>query len=68
MSQYSAECHVMNGRLELENLPFPNNANVRVFVFSKVDLSKMSFNRLRLLTKSVKGNLSDDIDKERDER
>ncbi len=65
MSQYSAECQIRNGRLELENLPFPNNAEVRIFVFSKVDLSQMSFHRLRLLTKSLKGNLSDDIDKER---
>ncbi len=65
--QYSVNAHVMNGRLELDNLPFPDNAEVKVFVVPKVNLSEMSFMKIRQLTKNMKGNLSDDIDKERDD-
>lgn len=66
MKQYVADSHIRNGRLELENIPFSDNVEVRIFVIPKVRLSEMSFARIRELTRSVKGNLSDDIDKERD--
>jgi len=68
MKQYVADSHIRNGRLELDNIPFSDNVEVRVFVVPKVKISEMSFVRIRELTRSVKGKLSDDIDKERDER
>lgn len=68
MKQYVADSRVRNGRLELENVPFSDNAEVRIFVVPKVRLSEMSFTKIRKLTRSVRGNLSDEIDRERDER
>ena len=65
MAQYSTDTFVRNGRLEINNLPFPENAEVRVFVVPKINLSEMSFHKVRELTKSIKRNISDDIDRER---
>ncbi|MEZ4528294.1 MAG: hypothetical protein R2941_20465 [Desulfobacterales bacterium] len=68
MTQYTTDTYVRNGRLEIENIPLPDNMKVRVVVIPKVNLSQMSFAKVRELTKNIKGNLSDDIDKERGER
>ncbi len=68
MRQYVADSHIRNGRLELENVPFSDDVEIRIFVVPKVRLTEMSFTRIRELSKSVKGKLSDDIDRERDER
>jgi len=68
MRQYVADSHIRNGRLELENVPFSDDVEIRIFVVPKVRLAEMSFTRIRELSKSVKGKLSDDIDRERDER
>jgi len=68
MRQYMAYTCVRNGRIELDDLPFSDNVEVKVFVVPKVRLSEMSFTRIRKLTRSAKGNLSDDIDRERDGR
>ena len=67
MNQYSTDTYIKNGRLELNNLPFPDNVRVKIFIIPKVDLSRMSFNRIRKITESIRGNLSDDIRRERDE-
>jgi len=68
MIQYVADSHIRNGRLELDNVPFSDDVEVRIFIVPKVRLSEMSFSRIRKLTRSVRGNLSDDIDRERGER
>jgi len=67
VNQYSTDTYIKNGRLELNNLPFPDNVRVKIFIIPKVDLSRMSFNRIRKITESIRGNLSDDIRRERDE-
>ncbi|MCP4695352.1 MAG: hypothetical protein GY862_00685 [Gammaproteobacteria bacterium] len=66
MYQVTKEAHIKNGHLELNDLPFSDDAVVEVVIFSKVNLEKMSFEQAQLLTQSVSGNLSDDIAKERD--
>jgi hypothetical protein len=43
MSQFVAETSIINGHLELNNIPFANNVHVKVIVIPKVDLSQMSF-------------------------
>lgn len=68
MSQFVTEARVERGRLELFNIPFSDDTEVKVFVVPKVDLSKMSFLEARKLTSSIKGNLADSIRRERNAR
>ncbi len=68
MSQFVTEARVERGRLELFNIPFSDDTEVKVFVVPKVDLSKMSFLEIRKLTSPIKGSLADSIRRERNER
>ncbi len=68
MTQFVAEASITNGRLELKNVPFENDAPVKVIVIPKANLSKMSIPEMWEATKSIKGKLTNDIDLERDER
>lgn len=68
MSQFAIEARVEGERLELFNIPFSDATAVKVFVIPKVELSKMSFLEARKLNNSIKGNLTDSIRRERDER
>lgn len=65
MNQFIADTKIVKGRLELSNIPFSDNMEVKVIVIPKVNLDKMSFLKVQRLTKSIKGNLSDDIIEER---
>jgi len=51
--------------LELNNLPFSDEAKVEVIIIPKVNVSKMSLAKIQALTQSIQGNLSDDIIRER---
>jgi hypothetical protein len=68
MSRFIADSKIINGHLELDNIPLPNNAEVKVYVILKTELSNMSFKKVQELTKDIPGNLSDDIITERGER
>lgn len=68
MSQFIVETRVKSGHIEVDNIPFSDETDVRIIVIPKVDLTKMSFPKIRNLTKSIKGNISDDIEAERNER
>lgn len=68
MKPYTVDTRIRNGHLELKNVPFSDNVEIRVFIIPKIKLSEMSFDKIRKLTKPIKGNLSDDIDAERNER
>lgn len=68
MNQFVTETRVAGGRLELFNLPFSDATEVKVFVIPKADLSKMSFLKTRELTRSIKGNLSNSVNRDRAER
>ena len=68
MSQIIVDTRVTKGNLKLPNIPLEDNTEVKVIVIPKAKLSKMSFKKTRKLTKSIKGNLSDDILSERNER
>ncbi|MEA3475379.1 MAG: hypothetical protein U9R23_02890 [Candidatus Cloacimonadota bacterium] len=50
------------GDLELDNIPFPDNIEVKIFITPKIKLSEMSFNKIRELRKSIKGNISKEFD------
>ncbi len=66
--QYTVDTQINEGHLELNNLPFENGSDVKVVLIPKASLAKMSFNKAQKLTKSIKGNLSDDIVSERAEK
>jgi hypothetical protein len=68
MSQFVVETSVKNGHLELNNIPFADNIEVKVIIIPKVDLTKMSFPKIWDITKPIQGKLSADIAQERDER
>ena len=68
MKPYRVDTRVSNGHLTLKNVPFSDDMEIRVFIIPKIKLSEMSFNKIRKLTKPIKGNLSDDVDAERNER
>ncbi len=68
MTRFIAEASITNGRLELSNLPFENDAAVKVIVILKANLSKMSIPEMWEATKSIQVKLTTDIHLERDER
>lgn len=68
MSNFVVETFIKNGELKLHKIPFKDNTKVKVVLIPKVKLAKMSFAKVRRLTKGIKGNLSDDITEERYER
>lgn len=61
MSQYITETKVIKGAVELHNIPFPNETDVKVIIIPKVDIDKLLYNKAVELSKSIKGNISDDI-------
>lgn len=68
MSQFVAETSVINGHLELNNIPFANNMHVKVIIIPKAELSQMSFSQAWKKTQAIKGNLAHNVSNERDER
>lgn len=68
MGQIILNTRVTNGHLKLQNIPLEDDTEVQVIVIPKLDLSKMSFQKSQRLTKSIKGNLADDIVSERSEK
>ncbi len=68
MERYIAEASITNGRLELCDIPFADNAMVKVIVIPKANLSKMSFPEIWNATQSITGNIADDVAHERGTR
>lgn len=68
MSQFITEARIEGGRLELRNIPFSDATEVKVFVIPKVRLSQMSFLEVQKMTSSIKGNLADSVNRERNAR
>ena len=68
MNNYSIDTKIKNGHLELSNIPIPDDVNVKVVIIPKIKLSDLSLDKSNKLSKSIKGNISDDINSERDER
>lgn len=67
MNQYVVDARIKDGYLSIGNLPFEEETDVKVIVIPKVNFSELSFLKVRELTKSIKGNISDDIISEREE-
>lgn len=68
MPQFVMETRIKKGHLELNNVPFSDETEVKIIVIPKVNLTRMSFPEIRKLTESIRGNLSDDIETERNQR
>ncbi|MGB5156441.1 MAG: hypothetical protein WBN77_03280 [Desulfobacterales bacterium] len=68
MTQFIAETSIKNGGITLSKIPLKENTKVKVVLIPKADLKSMSFVAARKLTKIIKGNLSEDIIAERDQR
>ena len=68
MNQYVIDARIKDGYLSISNLPFKEETDVKVIVIPKVIFNELSFLKIRELTKSIKGNISDDIISEREEK
>ena len=68
MRQNVYDARISKGRLEISNLPFADEQEVKVMIMPKFTWDEEAINEIRRLTSSIKGNLSDDISAERDER
>lgn len=66
MAQFIVETSIKHGQLALNKISFKDNTRVKVVLIPKVELSQMSFEKAQELTRKIKGNLSNDISKERD--
>ena len=64
MNQYIVDAHIKNGHL----LPINKEMDVKVIVIPKVKFDNLSFMKVRKLTKSIKGNISNDINSDRENR
>lgn len=65
MHQISFDARVHHGQVKLMDMPFADETEVKVIVIPKVDLGNMSFPKIRGLTKSIPGGLSEDVTAER---
>jgi hypothetical protein len=67
MNQYVIDARIKDGYLSIKDLPFKEETDVKVIVIPKINFKELSFLKIRELTKSIKGNISDDISSEREE-
>ncbi|NCS87678.1 MAG: hypothetical protein AUK34_03400 [Ignavibacteria bacterium CG2_30_36_16] len=67
MNQYVIDARIKDGYLSLKDLPFKEETEVKVIVIPKINFRELSFLKVRELTKSIMGNISDDIISEREE-
>ncbi len=65
MHQLTIETRVKHGQLQLNNMPFADDTEVKVVIIPKVNVEKMSFAKIQALTQPISGNLSDEIIRER---
>jgi hypothetical protein len=67
MAQITINTHIKQGKLQLDNLPFPDNTKVKVVMIPNldIDLEKKWFFQIQALTQSDQGNWSEDIIQER---
>jgi hypothetical protein len=68
MNQVIIETKIQDGKIALSNLPLSDDTEVRVIVIPKINLEKMGFLKSLEYTREIKGNLSEDVVKERGER
>ncbi len=66
MNQYVIDARIKDGYLSLKDLPFKEETEVKVIVIPKIHFRELSFLKIRELTKSIQGNISDDIISERE--
>ena len=67
MTQYITDSTVKKGHIELDNIPLPDNSEVKVYVIPKTNIDNLSFEKIMDMTKSITGKMSDDIITERGE-
>ncbi len=65
MTQYITETKVEKGTINLSDIPIKNNTDVKVIIIPKVELDKLLSDKAIYLSKDIKGNLSDEIIRDR---
>lgn len=65
MTQYITETKVEKGTINLSDIPIKNNTDVKVIIIQKVELDKLLSDKAIYLSKDIKGNLSDEIIRDR---
>jgi len=65
MSQYITETKIKKGSINLSDIPIKNNTDVKVIIIPKVEIEKLSTDEAIYLSKDIKGNMSDDIIRDR---
>ncbi len=68
MSEHILEAEVTNGRLEITDIPYADGTAVKIVIIPKTEDLLEGLEEIRKLTAHIKGNLSDVISEERDER
>ena len=68
MGQIIYNAKVRKRKLSLSNIPFSDNTKVQVIILPMVNYDDMKFNEAQKITKTIPGNLSDDLIEERNKR
>jgi len=66
MNQYVTDTRVKKGHIAVSGVPFADEQDVRGIIIPRADLKKMTYREVQELTKSLPGNLAEDIRIERD--
>lgn len=67
MNQYVTDTRVKKGSVAVSGVPFADDQDVRVIVIPRANLKQMVYREVQELTKSLSGDLAEDIRNERDE-
>ncbi len=68
MFEHVLEAQVTNGKLEIKDVPYADGTPVKVVITPKTQDVLEGLEEIRELTAHIKGNLSDVISEERNER
>ena len=67
MSQLVIDGKVQKGHIKLDNIPLPDNAEVMIYIIPKLKLENLDLEKVLEMTRTIHGNLSDDIVRDRGE-
>ncbi len=66
MNKYVTDTRVKQGNVAISGVPFDDDQDVRVIVIPRANLQKMAYREVQELTKSLSGELADDVRAERE--
>jgi len=65
MNQLVINTKIKKGTISIKDIPLSDNTDVQVVVIPKIILDNLSFKKIRELTKTIKGNISEEISQDR---